>query len=235
MMQGTMQVANCRPARMMRRCSTARRTLRKAMLIAAVCMVLAWCFRSEGTLSTSFIHPTSIYRCSPQAADLSWTARLGIASLLVAPWGASAVTAASDRFDPELPKLGIEIFFGLVTLAVLINPGVFLDVGKSIFRREGTSCKVSHILVTEKELADQLFAQCSGKSFKEFSNLARLKSVCGTAKNGGDLGDVERGQMVPEFDQVCFDPAQPIGVPIGPVKTDFGYHIIWVVERPQPS
>eukprot|EP00419_Tripos_fusus_P018030 CAMPEP_0172744854 /NCGR_PEP_ID=MMETSP1074-20121228/136384_1 /TAXON_ID=2916 /ORGANISM="Ceratium fusus, Strain PA161109" /LENGTH=160 /DNA_ID=CAMNT_0013575891 /DNA_START=79 /DNA_END=558 /DNA_ORIENTATION=- len=157
------------------------------------------------------------HRCSAQVAGLSWAARLGVASPFVAPWSVSAATATAataataERFDPELGKLAIEVFFGLVTLAVLINPGVFLDVGKNLFRRE--ACKVSHILVEEKELADQLFAQCSGKSFEQFGRLARQKSICGSRSDGGDLGDVERGMMVPEFEEVCFDPAQPIGMP----------------------
>jgi peptidyl-prolyl cis-trans isomerase C len=37
------------------------------------------------------------------------------------------------------------------------------------------------------------------------------------------------GQMVPEFDHVCFNEA--VGVVHGPVKTQFGYHLVEVTER----
>ncbi len=46
---------------------------------------------------------------------------------------------------------------------------------------------------------------------------------------GGDLGTFGPGQMVPEFDQVVF--SAPVGVVQGPVKTQFGYHLVEVTER----
>lgn len=48
-------------------------------------------------------------------------------------------------------------------------------------------------------------------------------------ENGGDLGLFGRGQMVPEFEQAAFT-AQP-GKLVGPVKTNFGYHLIEVLEK----
>jgi peptidyl-prolyl cis-trans isomerase C len=46
---------------------------------------------------------------------------------------------------------------------------------------------------------------------------------------GGELGTFGRGQMVPEFDQVVF--SAPVGVVQGPVKTQFGYHLVEVTAR----
>lgn len=45
----------------------------------------------------------------------------------------------------------------------------------------------------------------------------------------GDLGYMERGRFVPEFDSAVF--AAPVGKPVGPVLTRYGYHLIWVVDR----
>merc|ERR1712032_446667 len=130
---------------MMRRCSAARHVLRRPTHVFAICIILAWCSRNQGKLSTCFMCPITS-QCSAQVAGQSWAARLGVASLFVAPWSVSAATGTAEGFDPELGKLGIEVLFGLVTLEVL------LSLGKNLFRRE--ACKVSHILVAEKELAD---------------------------------------------------------------------------------
>ncbi|OGI06980.1 MAG: hypothetical protein A2Y40_06820, partial [Candidatus Margulisbacteria bacterium GWF2_35_9] len=50
-----------------------------------------------------------------------------------------------------------------------------------------------------------------------------------TAKNGGDLGWIGRGQMVPEFEKQLYK-IKP-GTIAGPIKTMFGYHIILAEER----
>lgn len=51
----------------------------------------------------------------------------------------------------------------------------------------------------------------------------------GSGANGGDLGWATRGQYVPEFDDTVF--TLPIGETSELVKTQFGYHIIQVLER----
>ena len=48
-------------------------------------------------------------------------------------------------------------------------------------------------------------------------------------KSGGDLGEFGPGQMVAEFNDVCFN--EEVGVVHGPVKTQFGYHLIEVTKR----
>lgn len=65
---------------------------------------------------------------------------------------------------------------------------------------------------------------------EEFIEAARyFSSEELSAGKGGDLGYAPRGIFVPEFDSAIS--GAPIGVPIGPVKTQFGYHLIWVVDR----
>lgn len=51
----------------------------------------------------------------------------------------------------------------------------------------------------------------------------------GNSKSGGDLGEFGPGQMVKEFDEVVF--SADIKVVQGPVKTQFGYHLLDVADR----
>jgi len=62
-----------------------------------------------------------------------------------------------------------------------------------------------------------------------FSNAAKSKSTCPSAKKGGSLGSFGQGQMVPEFDAVAFK--QDIGIIHGPIRTDFGSHLILITAR----
>ena len=48
-------------------------------------------------------------------------------------------------------------------------------------------------------------------------------------KNGGDLGWFGKGMMVPEFEKVAFE--EEVGKVVGPVKTQFGYHVIKVTGK----
>ncbi len=83
-----------------------------------------------------------------------------------------------------------------------------------------------HILVkTEAEANELLFDLKRGKDFGE---VAKERSLCPSGKKGGDLGWFGKGQMVPEFDKAAF--TLKVGEISKPVKTQFGYHIIKVVE-----
>src|SRR5262249_24735145 len=71
------------------------------------------------------------------------------------------------------------------------------------------------------------------KAGADFAALARKYSEDeGTAKSGGDLDYFARGKMVPDFDGVVF--AMSTGQVSDVVKTDFGYHIVKVVDK-KPS
>ena len=84
----------------------------------------------------------------------------------------------------------------------------------------------AHILVkTEEEAKAVLDRLNKGESF---SKIAMEKSVCPSGKKGGDLGTFGRGQMVREFELTAFKLQK--GQVSGPVKTQFGYHIIKRLE-----
>jgi len=84
-----------------------------------------------------------------------------------------------------------------------------------------------HILVSTKDQATALGIQIAAGA--DFGEMARQHSSCPSSAQGGDLGDFGPGQMVPEFDVVIWDEA--VGEVHGPVKTDFGYHLIEIVSR----
>jgi len=96
--------------------------------------------------------------------------------------------------------------------------------------------KVSHILLStgtdsseseQFEKAQTLIEELNNGA--DFVALAEQHSQDpGSASNGGSLGEVEIGVMVPEFEQAAFD--LEVGKISQPVKTQFGYHIIKVDE-----
>ncbi len=82
--------------------------------------------------------------------------------------------------------------------------------------------KARHILVKEKFEAEDLVKNLSlGKTFEE---LAKDFSLCPSGKAGGDLGAFGMGSMVESFEDAAF--ALKVGEVSGPVKTQFGYHLI---------
>jgi len=84
-----------------------------------------------------------------------------------------------------------------------------------------------HILVKTKEEAEKLKRQLAGGA--DFANLAKKKSLCSSAKRGGDLGEFAPGKMLKAFDNVVFK--KPLLTVHGPVKTKFGYHLIETIYR----
>lgn len=84
-----------------------------------------------------------------------------------------------------------------------------------------------HILVSTEEKCNSLKKEIEGGT--SFADAARKHSSCPSGKSGGDLGEFGPGQMVKEFDEVVF--TGEIGKTLGPVKTQFGYHLIEVTKR----
>lgn len=84
-----------------------------------------------------------------------------------------------------------------------------------------------HILVASEDQCNELKAAIEGGA--DFAQLAKDNSTCPSGRNGGDLGSFGPGQMVREFDTVVF--SAPVGVVQGPVKTQFGYHLLEVTSR----
>lgn len=84
-----------------------------------------------------------------------------------------------------------------------------------------------HILVESKEACEKLKSEIEGGV--DFAAAAKKHSKCPSGQRGGDLGTFFPGQMVREFDEVVF--SKEIGKVHGPVKTQFGYHLIEITSR----
>ncbi len=85
-----------------------------------------------------------------------------------------------------------------------------------------------HILVGTEELADSIYQQLNEGA--DFGELAKEKSIDPSAQsNAGDLGFFGWGKMVPEFQEAAFGLKE--GEISKPVKTQFGWHIIKLIER----
>jgi peptidyl-prolyl cis-trans isomerase C len=84
-----------------------------------------------------------------------------------------------------------------------------------------------HILVTTEQECQALKNQIEAGA--DFSEIARKHSQCPSGKRGGELGEFGPGQMVKEFDTVVFSGA--LNQVHGPVKTQFGYHLLEITSR----
>lgn len=89
------------------------------------------------------------------------------------------------------------------------------------------SAIVRHILVKDKEMCEQLKKKIL--SGADFAKVAKQYSTCNSAKRGGELGEVKKGQLVPVIDKLVFTAAER--VLHGPVKSQFGFHLVEIKFR----
>ena len=85
--------------------------------------------------------------------------------------------------------------------------------------------RVSHILVSTPEDAEDVFQRLENKSF---SWVARRQSIDKHTGIGGDLGFLSKGNMIPEFEKVVFN--MKVDEVSDVIESDFGYHIIKVTD-----
>ena len=93
--------------------------------------------------------------------------------------------------------------------------------------QKGAQARAKHILTATEEESLKVLDELQ-KEEKTFEEAAKAYSTCPSGAQGGDLGTFGRGQMVKEFDEAVF--TAEVGKVLGPVKTDFGYHLIRVDE-----
>lgn len=84
-----------------------------------------------------------------------------------------------------------------------------------------------HILVSTEDKCLALKTEIEHGA--DFAEVAKKNSSCPSSRQGGDLGEFGPGMMVPEFDKVVF--SAEVGSVQGPVKTQFGYHLLEVTSR----
>lgn len=107
----------------------------------------------------------------------------------------------------------------------------YYDANRQQFKK-GATISAKHIL-TDAEDKCQTILDSILNGEKTFEDAAKEFSTCPSGARGGDLGQFGRGQMVKEFEDVAF--AAEIGEVKGPVKTQFGYHLIKVENKNEES
>lgn len=96
-------------------------------------------------------------------------------------------------------------------------------------RNEFEQVSASHILVeTEAEAREVVQRLRAGEDFAALAT--ELSQDPGSAQAGGSLGLAPRGSFVPEFEAAIWDGPADVGQVLGPVETQFGFHVIRVDE-----
>lgn len=109
----------------------------------------------------------------------------------------------------------------------------YYDTNKEEFV-QNESVNARHILVEKEEDAKKIIAELKplkGDALQnKFIEIAKAKSTCASASEGGNLGYFMAGQMVPEFNDKAFA-MKPKEMTTEPVKTQFGYHVIYIEDK----
>ncbi|GMH76748.1 hypothetical protein TrRE_jg8091 [Triparma retinervis] len=109
--------------------------------------------------------------------------------------------------------------------------GILDDVGK-MFKAFTQKASASHILIKGGAEAEQKLIEIKeeiGNDSAKFASAAGAYSSCPSSAKGGSLGQFGPGQMVKEFNDCVFN--DEVGVVHGPIKTQFGYHLILITDR----
>tara|TARA_B100000900_G_scaffold413417_1_gene437363 strand:- start:47 stop:376 length:330 start_codon:yes stop_codon:yes gene_type:complete len=96
-------------------------------------------------------------------------------------------------------------------------------------RRKPRKAHVRHILVANKPEAKMILDEINGskKPLRTFKKMAKKYSNCPSGSKGGDLGEFIEGQMVQTFEDAVWS-SELEAVPQNFIKTQFGFHVIWV-------
>ncbi|MEY8391376.1 peptidylprolyl isomerase [Lachnospiraceae bacterium] len=142
------------------------------------------------------------------------------------------ITESQEYLD-LVEKLKTELASQMAAASVVEDISVDEEEEKNYYRdnpklfasRQQVSAR--HILVESEALARSVAQEIAGGL--AFAEAARKYSTCPSKERGGDLGYFSKGQMAPEFEQAAF--AGGLNQVLGPVKTQFGYHLIMVEDK----
>ena len=142
------------------------------------------------------------------------------------------------QFKAEFQKLKEDMLANFAIAKAVDGVRVTDEEAKKFFEENekdlnsGESVSASHILVDSEEKANEIKAEIESGAVS-FEDAARKYSSCPSSEQGGALGEFTRGQMVPEFDEACF--SMKVGELRGPVKTQFGYHLIKLNDKKEAT
>ena len=155
-----------------------------------------------------------------------------IRNKLVAAAGRSQNLQDSDEVRRRLAEIEDDII-GQVYISNLIENAVTDEVMRARYETEfgGTGeaeIRASHILLDNEDDARAVLEEIAAGA--DFATLARERSVGPSAGRGGDLGYFRQADMVAEFAEAAFAMA-PGETTVEPVQTQFGWHVILVVDK----
>ena len=143
-----------------------------------------------------------------------------------------------SAFKEQLAKLKEELMSNYCIEKIISGVKVTDAEAEAFFEEHrgefvaGESVNASHILVDTEEKCRQILEEINSGALP-FEDAAKKYSSCPSKEAGGNLGNFTRGQMVPEFEEAAFS-MEP-GEIKGPVKTQFGYHLIKLIEKHDAS
>lgn len=148
------------------------------------------------------------------------------------------------EFQRNMDKIKEELLVNMWMKEQMDNAIVSDSEAKEFYEKNAdkflgkASMHARHILVeTEKsaqEIIDSLKSLKEGALKTKFIELAKEKSTGPSGPKGGDLGTFNKGQMVPEFSKAAW--ALENGqVTATPVKTQFGYHVIYLEKKTEAA
>lgn len=141
-------------------------------------------------------------------------------------------------FKAELQKIKEDLLANFAITKAVESVKVTDEEAKKFYEENksdmlsGETVNASHILVDSEDKANEILTDIKNGKIS-FADAAREHSSCPSSENGGSLGDFGRGQMVPEFDKAVFE--MKAGEISGPVKTQFGYHLIMLNSKNGPK
>lgn len=153
---------------------------------------------------------------------------------LFAMYGEEQKQDETEMYKASLVMAKRDILSQLAMAELLQTATVSDEEAKQYFEEHSSefaskaTASAKHILVDEEEKANRIKEEIASGA-KSFEDAAKEYSSCPSSQKGGDLGTFGRGQMVKEFENAVFD--GELNQIIGPVKTQFGYHLIWVDEK----
>ena len=161
-----------------------------------------------------------------------------IASKLFAKMGEDEKIDETDEFKTIMSSLKKEVLSQMAMTRVLESVSVSEEEAKAFFDAneekfvKGETLQAKHILVDSEEKGNEIYQAIENQE-TTFEDAAGKYSSCPSKEKGGDLGEFGKGQMVKEFEDAAF--AAEIGKVVGPVKTQFGYHLIKVEQKNAPG
>ena len=144
-----------------------------------------------------------------------------------------SIVESQGLFDTEYVPRQVFVSPFTIILVTLVVANVW---GWISYHLSGSWVEASHILVkdtspkTLKALVS-LREQLGKDNPKLFGQTAKQYSQCPSSEQNGDLGRFGEGVMAPPFDKLCFDSETPLNTTVGPVQTQFGYHLIYIRKR----